>query len=76
MTTAHLADYLTTEQVARELGVTTGRVRQLARAYRLGTMVGRGRLYSRGDVEAMRTRRTRHPATIQGDTDHGDATNA
>lgn len=53
-----LSDYLTTEQVADALGITTGRVRQLARKYNLGTMVGRGRLYSPEDVEAMRARNT------------------
>lgn len=53
-----LDGWLTTEQVAEALGITTGRVRQLARRYQLGTMVGRGRLYSPADVDVMRSRKT------------------
>jgi len=59
MTTTPFAGWLTTEQVAEALGITTGRVRQLARRYQLGTMIGRGRLYSPADVEVMRSRKTK-----------------
>jgi len=58
MTDTPLAGWMTTEQVAEALGITTGRVRQIARALNLGTMIGRGRLYSAEDVAAMRARRT------------------
>lgn len=54
-----LTDYKTTEQVADALGITTGRVRQLARKLNLGVMIGRGRLYSERDVAVMRTRATK-----------------
>lgn len=64
-----LAGYLTTEQVADALGITTGRVRQLARKDGLGTMVGRGRLYSEADVETMRRRNTRRGRRKEQDDD-------
>ena len=47
-------DYLTTAQVAATLGLTTGRVRQLARALWLGKWYGERRLFSTADVDAMR----------------------
>lgn len=49
----------TTKQVADALGVTTGRIRQLARELELGRWVGSVRLYSDADVDAMRARRKR-----------------
>ena len=52
-------DYLTTAQVAAALGLTTGRVRQLARALDLGTRYGERRLFSPADVAAMRGRKSR-----------------
>lgn len=61
MTGNPLADWKTTEQVADALGITTGRVRQLARHFGLGIMVGRARLYSAADVEVMRNRATKSP---------------
>lgn len=54
-----LHHWMTTEQVADVLGVTTGRIRQLARLLHVGTTVGRGRLYSEADIGAMRQRQTR-----------------
>lgn len=53
-----LRHWMTTEQVAIELGVTTGRIRQLARQLGVGTTVGRGRLYSDADLAGMRSRPT------------------
>lgn len=49
----------TTKQIADMLGITTGRVRQLARALDLGRWVGSVRLYSEADLDVMRSRNTR-----------------
>ena len=49
----------TTKQVADALGITTGRVRQLARALKLGRWVGSVRLYTEADVDALRNRHSR-----------------
>ena len=51
-----ITEYKTTEQVAAELKITTGRVRQIARALGVGVMIGRGRLFSADDLAAMRAR--------------------
>lgn len=51
----------TTKQVADALNITTGRVRQIARALDLGRWVGSVRLYSEADVAAMRARKQRTP---------------
>ena len=48
----------TTKQVADALGITTGRVRQLARALSLGRWVGSVRLFTDADIEVMRSRQT------------------
>jgi hypothetical protein len=48
--------FLTTAEVAEELGLTPGRVRQLADAHGLGARYPGLRLFSRGDLERMRTR--------------------
>lgn len=49
----------TTKQVADALGITTGRVRQLARALSLGRWVGSVRVFTDADIEVMRRRQTR-----------------
>lgn len=49
---------MSTEQVAAQLSISTGRVRQLARARGVGRMVGRGRLFTADDVEILRRRCT------------------
>ena len=49
----------TTKQVADALGITTGRVRQLARALGIGRWVGSMRLYTDADIDALRARNTR-----------------
>ena len=48
----------TTKQVADALGITTGRVRQLARKLNLGRWVGSVRLYSDADLAILRARST------------------
>lgn len=53
---AALGELLTTEQVAGALGVTPGRVRQLARAHNVGWLVGRDRIYQPADVARLRDR--------------------
>jgi DNA-binding transcriptional MerR regulator len=57
------ADFLTTAAVARELGVSEARVRQLANAGRLPTRrtVAGHRLYSQDDVARFRSERRSHP---------------
>ena len=44
----------TTKQVADALGITTGRVRQIARKFEIGRWVGSMRLYTDADVAAIR----------------------
>lgn len=45
-----------TQEVADDLGVTPGRIRQLARALRVGIRVGRDWRFSGNDVAALRAR--------------------
>jgi hypothetical protein len=46
----------TTKQIADALGITTGRVRQLARDLNLGRWVGTVRLFDDADLERLRAR--------------------
>ena len=53
---------LTTTQIAARLGITPGRVRQLAQARGLGTLVTPNlRLYTEADAERMRGRTPGRP---------------
>jgi len=57
---------LSTAEVAAILGVSDRRVRQLATSRKLGMMVGKVRVYTPADVDAMRYRPPgpprKHPA--------------
>lgn len=53
---------LTTRDVAKELDISVARVHQLARSRQAGQRRGRALLYSRKDVEKMRTRKPGRPA--------------
>ena len=48
----------TTQEVADILGVTDGRVRQLAKDMRINRKFGRARYFTPGDVERMKQRDT------------------
>ena len=48
----------TTQQAADTLGLTTGRVRQLARALGIGRKVGRDHLFTEQDIERLQQRKT------------------
>jgi hypothetical protein len=51
-----LADLLTTEQVAAELGLTAPRIRALAQSRNVGWKIGRDYLFRPEDVAALRVR--------------------
>lgn len=59
-----LSHLLSAKEVSRQLGVTHGRVRQLARAAAAGTKHGPIWFFSAADVEAMRGRRTQHGPAV------------
>lgn len=59
---------LTTRDVARELDVTVARVHQLARSRHVGERRGNALLYSKGDVEKMRSRKAGRPAKKRDQT--------
>lgn len=52
---------MTTEEVARELGVSVARVHQLARARHVGQRRGHGLMFSQRDIDRMRVRRPGRP---------------
>lgn len=52
---------LTTNDIAKRLGVTPGRVRQLADARGLGQKLGNTRIFTEDDVAAMSIRRWGRP---------------
>mgnify|MGYP000882152541 FL=1 len=46
----------TTQQAADALGLTTGRVRQIARSLRIGQRIGRDWVFTEDDIERIRQR--------------------
>lgn len=56
-----IRELMTTADVAAALGVTVGRVRQLARARGAGWEIGRDWLFRPEDVDALRDRRPGRP---------------
>lgn len=46
----------TTQEVADQIGVTTGRIRQLAVPLHVGTKVGRDWVFTADDIERLRER--------------------
>lgn len=59
-----LADLLTSEQVAAQLGLSVQRVRALARSRDVGWRIGRDVLFRPEDVEAIRDRRPGRPPLL------------
>lgn len=53
-----MADLLTTQQVADALGITAGRVRQIAIKHGIGTTYGRARLFTREELAMVAQRKT------------------
>lgn len=53
---------MTSEEAARELGISRPRVHQLARSRGLGEMRGNVRMFSAKDVEALRDRKPGRPS--------------
>ena len=49
---------LTTTQAAAELSVTDSRIRQLAKAMKIGTRVGRDWVFKPSEIERLRGRKT------------------
>jgi len=52
-------NYLTTSQVAEKLGVSGRRVRQLAREYNVGSLLGRDWIFEHSDIELLEKRKTK-----------------
>jgi predicted peroxiredoxin len=49
-----MIDIMNTEEIAKELGVSADRVREIARTRHVGFKKGRDWLFTRGDIEKMR----------------------
>ena len=54
----------TTTSVAKELGISTRRVRQISDQMEIGYVIGGVTLFTLADVEKMRQRRTDHKGTV------------